>query len=390
MKISFLTKHDGYNRGEVCDVYPLIKWKKELSLSGINIQFFRSHLQKGLRKNEIVCIDHRYYWDRRRYFNAQNMIDLISDLKINGHKVIFFDNSDGPGSVQWEIIKYVDLFVKKQLYRDKNLYTQDRGYQNLNVFSDSYELSPAQKKKNTITGKKFRPCPEEFANKIEQGWNIGMYDYRIFPYSGLYPIGIYHRRLLNNFYPLPKFYHNFDSKTWDSSFRGDIKKGDENYSWQRNRVISLFNLNNDLKLKTGEIISKNKYLKELRESKTCVSPFGHGEICYRDFEAIINGCVLIKPDMSHIKTWPDLYKKNETYVSVKWDLSDLEDKLHQVITNYDQYKEMAIHAQNIYKKSISDPGNFIRRFQGIIRRSFKTKRLSSDYRIKIGIADQNE
>jgi len=251
-------------------------------------------------------------------------------------------------------------------------------------------LSTEQRKKNIITGQEFKPCPHEYVHKIELGWNIGMYDYRQFPYSGTYPVGIYHRRLLNTFYPLPKFHQNFESKIWDSSFRGDIKKGDENYSWQRNRVISLFNLNNDLKLKTGKIISKNKYLKELRESKTCVSPFGRGEICYRDFEAIINGCLLIKPDMDHIVTWPDIYRKNETYVSVKWNLADLENKLYEVIANYDQYKEMAIHAQNIYKKSISDPGVFIKRFQRLIRKALKSRSLNSGYRFEIETADKNQ
>ena len=29
-----------------------------------------------------------------------------------------------------------------------------------------------------------------------------------------------------------------------------------------------------------------------------LSPFGWGEICYRDFEAALNGMLLIKPDMN--------------------------------------------------------------------------------------------
>ena len=31
-----------------------------------------------------------------------------------------------------------------------------------------------------------------------------------------------------------------------------------------------------------------------------MSPFGFGEICYRDFEAMLNGACLIKPDVSHL------------------------------------------------------------------------------------------
>lgn len=388
MKISFLTKHDGFNRGESCDVYPLIRWKKDLQAAGIEIKYFRSHSDKGLFENEVVCIDHRYYWNRRKEFSKKSMIKFLSSLKENGNKIIFFDNSDGPGSVLWDFIEYVDVFVKKQVYRDKKLYVKNRGYKNLNIFSDSYNLSPEQRDKNRITGEKFKPCPSEHVHKVTLGWNIGMYDYRNFPFSGVYPLGIYHRRFLNSVYSIPTFYRDFDKKIWDSSFRGDIKKGDENYSWQRNRVITIFKMNKNLKLKTGKIIPKNRYLKELRESKTCVSPFGHGEICYRDFEAIINGCVLIKPDMSHILTWPDIYKKNETYVSIEWDLSDLEEKLYGVINHYQQYKEMVINSQDLYNKSISDSRKFIKRFKKIIRKASQSKRLTPDDRFKLKQRDK--
>ena len=67
-----------------------------------------------------------------------------------------------------------------------------------------------------------------------------------------------------------------------------------------------------------------RYLRELRHSKICFSPFGYGEVCWRDYEAVANGAVLLKPDMSHIRTDPDIFRPHETYVPLRWDLADFQ------------------------------------------------------------------
>ena len=66
------------------------------------------------------------------------------------------------------------------------------------------------------------------------------------------------------------------------------------------------------------------YDRELRAAKICVSPFGYGEICWRDFEAIMGGCLLVKPDTGHIASVPELFVAGETYLPVAWDYADLE------------------------------------------------------------------
>ncbi|MDG2257360.1 MAG: glycosyltransferase [Paracoccaceae bacterium] len=71
-------------------------------------------------------------------------------------------------------------------------------------------------------------------------------------------------------------------------------------------------------------VSQQDYYHEMLASRFIVSPFGFGELCWRDFESILCGSVLVKPDMSHVETWPDMFVAGETYVPVKWDFSDLE------------------------------------------------------------------
>ena len=50
---------------------------------------------------------------------------------------------------------------------------------------------------------------------------------------------------------------------------------------------------------TGTLPHK-EYIEECSEVYGLLSPFGWGEICYRDFEAIMCGNILVKPDMSHL------------------------------------------------------------------------------------------
>ena len=70
-------------------------------------------------------------------------------------------------------------------------------------------------------------------------------------------------------------------------------------------------------------------------SKVLISLYGWGEICYKEFEATICGCCFIMPDMSNIKTWPNIYQNEITYLPIKWDLSNLEDIYKKVIRNSD-------------------------------------------------------
>jgi hypothetical protein len=50
----------------------------------------------------------------------------------------------------------------------------------------------------------------------------------------------------------------------------------------------------------GPPVSWAKYCDLLFRSKIVVSPWGHGEYCFRDYEAVHAGCLIIKPSCGHI------------------------------------------------------------------------------------------
>lgn len=89
----------------------------------------------------------------------------------------------------------------------------------------------------------------------------------------------------------------------------------------------------DLNIAKGEGVPLPRFMVEMRRSKIGFSPFGYGEVCWRDYEAVMAGAVLLKPDMSHIQTDPDIFVPWETYVPLNWDLLDFEDTVRNLVSN---------------------------------------------------------
>jgi len=88
-------------------------------------------------------------------------------------------------------------------------------------------------------------------------------------------------------------------------------------------------------------VSPRQFFKELRNSKLCFSPFGYGEICWRDYEAMATGAVLLKPDVGHLSLAADLFRPGETYVPLRWDLADLEEKVRWLLGAPDERRRIA-------------------------------------------------
>ena len=91
----------------------------------------------------------------------------------------------------------------------------------------------------------------------------------------------------------------------------------------------------------GDVLTTPSYLRAVSESKLVLSLFGHGEPCYREFEAMVGGSCVIMPDMSHLETWPpETYRPHETYWPIEWDLSNLEATVDEALR--DDEKRLAI------------------------------------------------
>ena len=75
---------------------------------------------------------------------------------------------------------------------------------------------------------------------------------------------------------------------------------------------------------------------------------------------------MIKPNMNHIKTWPNIYRPMETYIPCKWDFSDFEEKVNWVFKNISKAQEIATSGQNLVAHLLLKENNFTHRFKNII------------------------
>jgi hypothetical protein len=96
-------------------------------------------------------------------------------------------------------------------------------------------------------------------------------------------------------------------------------------------------------------VPRRKYIFELLNSKMVFSPFGWGEVCFRDYEAVCCGALLVKPSMKHVVTSPNIYVDYETYIPVKWDLSDAASVIEYYLNNPEKASQIAKNAQEVLR-----------------------------------------
>lgn len=99
-------------------------------------------------------------------------------------------------------------------------------------------------------------------------------------------------------------------------------------------------------------VRRAKFYAELNDSKLCFSPFGYGEVCWRDYEGFATGTVVLKPTMEHLRTHPESFVPNETYIPLQWDLSDLADKVRYYLGRPEERLRIATNAFELHRRYI--------------------------------------
>lgn len=333
------------------ETHPFHRWSGQLKENGIKVEFYFDHTDKRLRDADYLIIHSRYFEDgwqntiKRTVENEEELIGFLIGKKKTVGKLIWFDAADSTGSNDFPIIEFVDTFLKKQILKNTDYYSEGK---NLRIWLDNNDFE------KTLSA--FKPCPKDQLYKIKVGWNIGLNDYRTYRYK---------LTKLSNYLSYKIYSNRFSAvnkeRKYDLIFRGTTHNSSalaQAISFQRNKIINIFDTLN-FNILRGNPVSKNIYWKELRNSKVSISPFGWGEICYRDFETLISGAVLIKPSMEHLQTYPNIYIPNETYIPVDWNLNDLEEKLEVLLNNYASFKHIAENAQELYKTNINNAELFV-------------------------------
>lgn len=227
---------------------------------------------------------------------------------------------------------YIRYYLKKSLFRDREQYLRAfRGDTNLTeYYSDLYGVETGEPVDWTV--------PAALLDRL---------------------------RFSPNFFTAPRFVSGFlehplppaSGRSIDVQSRLGVT-GSPWYTAMRRDAQARIERIPDLTLSPPGKLSLAEFMAELSDARLCFSPFGYGELCWRDIEAFQAGAVLIKPDMSHLETAPELYEAGVTYLPVRWDFADLEEVIRTALSDEERCAQIARTAHQRVRTYL-DRGGFV-------------------------------
>jgi hypothetical protein len=338
--------------------YPFHYYRKEL-IQRNNFHFseaISNDLNEKMRAAELFRGDVLFVSIPIRKQNAiypkKEVLDFIKKIReVSRSKVIFFDVSDNAISPYFDILPYIDLYLMPFIFKD----TQDYflpyvgGNKYADYLSKLWKIAPI--KENEYHSDLFHSVPDrEHIHKIGVSWNWVLWKRMIQLFSS------------QHFVCTQGGKRPIDVNCRCTSYSGWCRI-------QRLKIIEMlkklqppFNI-----IASNEKVEIKQYYEELENSKIGFSPFGWGEICPKDFEAIMKGCLLMKPSVEHLKTFPQIHIPYKTYVPVAWDLSDLSDKVQEYIVNEEKRVRIVHDASTAYEAFFEQKG-FLYRIDEILEK----------------------
>jgi hypothetical protein len=285
---------------------------------------------------------------------AMDTIRRLSEMR-GSTPLVYFDGDDDI-CIQWGgLLEHVDLYVKKAVFSDPRMYLrQFVGKTNLTDYVSRVHGTSFER--NDIPRSGIVASPH--LSKIYLGYCLGLGDM----IAGLsqripdFPMGVRDIDVIcRSVCPPDK---------WIYPFRGPLA---DRLSPLQGRFQVLL---------PGQRVPQSQYYAEMLRSRICVSPFGYGEICWRDYEAVLCGCLLVKPDMSHLRTEPDLFVPGDTYVPVQWDFCDLAETVARYLEDEAERRRIARRAYDVLTAYFQNHG-FIGNVRAMLERVGILRRVSA-------------
>ena len=326
-------------------IFPLIRYKRKLQSFGIEWFLFRG-ITPTLTDCDVLIIESKFYksgWGEKE----NETLEEISRFRDAGPTVLFFDTGDSTGWLKIQVLPVVDGYRKSQLLKNRDLYlTPMYGKRS---FTHYYFENCGVQDSNPIWSDPI--LHKSHLGKLGLSWNSGLADYSLY---GPFRMKMYHKFPWSGFLQFPSVIALADQdRRSEVSCRFGIEYSRQSVAWQRRAVRDLLSR----RIPTQKL-SRRRYFNELKDSKVVISPFGWGEINYKDYEVFLTGGLLMKPDMSHLETWPDLFRDKETICTFDWDLKFLEERLNHILQDGPKRVEIAKQGQDTYERYLgTDEGS---------------------------------
>ncbi len=367
MRVSVITS---LNYRAYQTTFPLYSFRRQIKALGIHLKFFRSPDAPGVTDCDVICI---IRWNFKTHFPPYGKLDrdqIFAKFRDADCALMWIDDHDSTGKLSENIISLVDLYVKNQLLRDRTLYTKAL-YQKV-YFRDYYH------RRNGIIDKDGQVddgIRQEDLSKLALGWNLSMMDWRLLGRQRI-------ERVIGYLLPVRRYVIDFQAPNLPTrplhvSYRVVLHERADTISHQRKQAFELLqelDKADRYRLQYKGSVPFRQYRQELRQSMVIVSPFGWGEVCFRDFEAIEAGAVILKPEMSGVETYPHVYEENVTYIPYSWDHEDFTEKLIAVLEQPQRYVDVAREAQERLRRVLQDGQEFSERFSGLVNQAYANHR----------------
>ena len=336
-------------------LYPLLRSRQRRRFR------FSTDVAEALRRprTRALCLVRFSKLDRA----GMRQAELLEMLRERYERLIYIDNNASAGAVKERALRTCDLYYKRSLYADRSLYCEP--VRSGRLFVDHYFRGESARRVRAADGagggtgsaaagtavsgsnpsrSVRRLAADAPLDRLRLLWNIGIGSY---PRSGtrkalVLRLGAGGARIARRLRRpelesaaiagVRRLYRNAPSAGrkvagMPVASRQPVVSARFGTSFDvpgigGHRALFEGAASRDERFRTG-FTDLRTYNRELRTAAGVLSPFGYGEECLRDFEAVVHGAVLIKPSMDHVETWPDIYRPWRTYFPCRWDASDL-------------------------------------------------------------------
>ncbi|MDE0779905.1 MAG: glycosyltransferase [Alphaproteobacteria bacterium] len=342
LRINILTRGFETPNGRAF-LFPLVVHRRALAKAGMDIKFISAPGGDGVTDCDLLFVESRVFSSR---WVAEGDPKVLTDIAALAEQapIVWFDISDSTGWLQVQVLPLVQLYCKSQLLADRTEYA--RAHYGNRIWADFYHRTQGVNDNDPAKARIIEDTA--LLDKLRVSWNSGLADYSL---HGPTRMALRARIPLDSLLRFPRTFSAPDS---DRSIEFTCRMGTEytrnSVAHQRRRIADLL-----ADRMTIDKLGRRAFMNEMRNSRLVVSPFGFGEITLKDFEATLCGAALLKPDMSHLETWPNLFRTGETIVTHKWDLSDILDRIAEALDHADELVEIAQRAQDVYRAALSGP-----------------------------------
>ena len=253
----------------------------------------------------------------------------------------YFDLTDSATTVRPELLPHVAQYYKNQLVVDRSVLASPLYGRRL--FTDYYHRADGVEDDPAETSD---PIDPNGIAKLRVSWNSSLANYA---WYGPRLAALYERLPWRRFLFYPgRFESPQTRRDIGLNCRMNTRYSRRTIAHQRLRTADLLKA-----YAVADRISKASYFRELRGSRLATSPFGWGEINQKDYECFLSGVAIVKPDVSHLETWPALFEAGTTYVAHAWNLHDLVEKVEYFLAHDREREQIAAQGQARYRRQIA-------------------------------------